>query len=159
MRTPTPSNRPPRRVVAVLGVVLAALLAGCGPHSFRQATCVDPTDDCNWSVVVVRNDSQQAVVLRGCMHHCGQGDRRLDPVTVAAGAASPRKQYGGVKVLTENLMWWGVKDTTGRDLGCLVLNGHSDKSDGDIVLVSQARPCGEHQPPVRPVGRTSVQAL
>jgi hypothetical protein len=157
MRTTAPSGSP-RSVVAVLGVVLAALLAGCGPHSFRQATCVDPTDDCNWSVVVVRNDSQQPVVLRGCTHHCGQGDRRLDPVTVAAGSVSPRKQYGGVYALTEDLMWWEVKDTSGRELGCLVLDGHPDKSDGDMVLVSQAHPCGEHQPLVRPVGHTTVQA-
>jgi hypothetical protein len=34
-------------------MALPTLLGGCGPPSARQATGLDPTDDCNWSVVVV----------------------------------------------------------------------------------------------------------
>ncbi len=135
----------------------AVLLGGCGSRSFRQATCVDPTDNCNWSVVVVRNDTPRAVASRPCLHHCGPGDRRLDPVVVPSGQGSPWKQYGGVYANTGGLNWWAVQGAIGETLRCLVLDGHPDKRDGDIVRVSQARPCGSHEPATKPIGRTSVQ--
>jgi hypothetical protein len=147
-----------RSATVLVTVALSVLLGGCGPHSFRQATCVDVTDDCNWSVVVVRNDTPRAVAVRPCLHHCGPGDRRLDAVLLASGDSSPKKQYGGVYANTGALNWWEVQDTTGKALGCLVLDGHADKRDGDIVLVSQTRPCREHQPAAKPIGHTSVQA-
>jgi hypothetical protein len=137
--------------------MLAVLLGGCGPHSFRQATCFDATDDCNWSVVVVRNDTPHAVALRLCMHHCRPGDHRLDPVTVPIGASSPKNQYGGIDANTGGLSWWAVEDPARRTLGCLVLDGHPDKRDGDVVLISQARPCRDSEPATKPIGRTSVQ--
>ncbi len=60
---------------------------------------------------------------------------------------------------TGGLAWWGVTDaSTNRQLGCLVLNGHTDKTDGAVVLVSQARPCGVTQTPTTPVGHTPVQS-
>src|SRR5947199_8913017 len=69
-------------VVAVVAVAVFGLSA-CGFHSFSQGTCVDPTDDCNWSVVVIVNDSAKPVTLRECIHRCGSVDQRLDPLTVA----------------------------------------------------------------------------
>lgn len=146
-----------RTLAAATALLLAAVLCGCGPHSIRQATCLDPTDDCNWSVVVVRNDTPRTVALRACMHHCGAGDRRLDPVVVASGRSSPTTQYGGVYANTGGLDWWAVEDPNGVILGCLVLDGHSDKRDGDVVLVSEARPCRAHGPATLPVGHTSTQ--
>jgi hypothetical protein len=145
-------------VVAVLaGIILIGLLG----HRAVQATCgFDPTDDCNWSVIVVRNDAKSPVELRACVHHCGQGDRRLDPVEVEVDEASPAQQYGGVYANTGGLNWSEVTDrATGRRLGCLVLRGHSNKTDGDVVLVSQARPCSVKQPPATPVGHASVQSV
>lgn len=147
------------RVAGLSAVALATMglsLGGCGPHSFRQATCVDVTDDCNWSVVIVRDDTPRAVVLRPCAHHCGAGDQLDDPITLASGQATSNSQYGGVRAPTGSLAWVAVQAATGRRLGCLVLDGHPDKRDGDVVLVSQVRPCGKHQPATRPVGRALV---
>lgn len=148
-----------RSAGALLVLVAAFGAAGCGPHSLRQATCFDPTDDCNWSVVVVANDSGREVSLRECMHHCGEGDRRLDPVAVAAGGRSPAQQYGSVTALTGTRKWIAVESPSGRTLGCLVLDGHPDKRDGDLVRVSQMGACGNAgTKPVIPVGRVAVES-
>lgn len=148
-----------RRRIALAVVIVVGLLVLLGAHA-AQLTCgFDPTDDCNWSVFVVSNDSPSAVALRQCLHHCGQGDRRLDPIYVAAGQGSPPRQYGSVYATTGGLAWWEVTDaSTQRQLGCLVLDGRGDKTDGKVLLVSRAHPCRATQPPTPPVGRTQVQS-
>lgn len=150
----------PEKLLRVFGVAvvvaLATLLAGCGPRSLRQAGCLDPTDSCNWSVIIVRNDTPRSVALRGCLHHCGQGDSRLDPVVVASHGSSPYTQFGSVTALTGDLAWWEVRDySSGKPMGCLTLDGHPDKADGDIVAVSQARPCDKHQHAAAPIGHAT----
>jgi hypothetical protein len=143
--------------IAAVAVSLAVFLTGC-PHSFRQATCFDFTDECNWSVYVVRNDTDRPVELRPCANHCGEGDSRYDPVSIDPGTASSYEQYGGVKATTQTLNWWAVEDEAGRTLGCLVLDGHPDKEDGDVVLVSEREPCGNpEQPATRVVGHAGNQ--
>jgi hypothetical protein len=138
---------------AILGV------AACGPRSFRQATCVDPTDDCNWSVVVVANDTTRPVTLRVCVHHCGKGDQRLDPITVLPSRRSPATQYGGIYALTGSQTWVAVQSYDGKTTGCLVLDGHPDKRDGDLVRVSEMTVCGDARTSAAiPVGRVNVQS-
>jgi hypothetical protein len=145
-------------VVAVVAVAVFGLSA-CGFHSFSQGTCVDPTDDCNWSVVVIVNDSAKPVTLRECIHHCGSGDQRLDPITVAPHRRSPATQYGGISALTGERTWVSVESGDARKLGCLVLDGHRDKRDGDLVRVSEMSVCGDSQTPAaRPVGEVKVQS-
>jgi hypothetical protein len=108
--------------------------------------------------VVVANDSGHEVSLRECLHHCGEGDQRLDPVAVAAGERSPAKQYGSVTALTGTRNWIAVESPTGRTLGCLIVDGHPDKRDGDLVRVSQMAACrNARTKPVTPVGRVTVE--
>jgi hypothetical protein len=148
-----------RRGVVVAVLVVVGVLLALGDRADQLACGFDPTDDCNWSVFVVRNDTAHPVVLRQCMHHCGRGDRRLSPIDVPAGTSSPPRQYGAVYALTDDLAWWEVTDAPGRTRrGCLVLDGHSDKRDGDVVLVSQAQSCRASQPPTKRVGRVRVQS-
>jgi hypothetical protein len=143
----------------LLAPVAVLCASACGPHSVRQATCFDPTDDCNYSVVVVENDSERPVTLRECVHHCGKGGQRLDPVVVAAGGRSPAKQYGGISALTGERNWVAVESTRGKTLGCLVVDGHADKRDGDLVRVSQMGPCGNASTTaVVPIGRVPVES-
>jgi hypothetical protein len=70
---------------------------------------------------------------------------------------SPAEQYGGVSAYIGDLNWWAVEDRAGRTLGCLVLDPHPDKYDGDVVLVSKKRDCSPDQPATKPVGHTAVQ--
>ena len=149
---------PCRLLVPGASLTFALLLAGCGPHSLRQATCFDPTESCNWSVVVVRNDTPTTVILRPRADNCQPGDPRVDTVPVPAGASSPSTQYGSVYALTQQLNCWAVEDTSRDTLGCLLLDGHPDKRDGDVVLVSEAIPCRGATRATRAVGRTSVQS-
>jgi hypothetical protein len=144
---------------AVLALAVVLGLTEIGRRASLEAACFDPTEACSWSVVVVRDDTHQPVVLRACMHHCGQGDRRLDPVAVKPGEESAREQYGAVYALVDGLSWWAVEDRAGNTLGCLVLDGHGEKRDGDLLLVSQRRPCTPQQPAVKPVGRATVRPL
>ena len=113
--------------------------------------CIDPTDPCNWSSYQVRNDSQRVVVLRECMHHCGAGDQVLDPITIRPGDTTANNVYdvsAGIGVYS----WWEVLTPSGVRLGCLILDGHSKKHDGDLVLVSETSRCGNAaSPPTRPV--------
>jgi hypothetical protein len=131
-------------------------VSGVG-HGVNQFFCgLDPTDPCNWSLVVVRNDTTAPVVLRECMHHCGNGDQLLDPIDVAPGATSPRDQYAGVPALTYERTWVAVS-SRGRRVGCLVLDGHHTKRDGDVVRVSEAGPCGDsHSATTRVVGHVRM---
>jgi hypothetical protein len=134
-------------------------MACAGPHSLRQATCFDPTDDCNWSVVVVQNDTPRSLIIQECIHHCGRGDQRLDPITLLPEDRSPATQYGGITALTGTRTWVAVETKTGATLGCLVLDGHPDKQDGDLVPVSEMAPCGDSKIGVaHPVGRVTVQS-
>ena len=146
-------------LVAVLAACAAVATSCSGPHSFRQATCIDPTDDCNWSVVVVANDIAKPVQLRECVHHCGKGDRRLDPIVLAPREKSPDTQYGSIQALTGDRSWVAVESHNGTTLGCLVLDGHADKSDGDVVRVSALTRCGDAKSiAATPVGTVRVQS-
>jgi hypothetical protein len=99
------------------------------------------------------------VSLRGCIHHCDKGDQRLDPVVVAAGGRSPATQYGGVSALTGTRSWVAVESVLGKTLGCLVVDGHPDKSDGDLVRVTEMEPCGDSSTKaVVPTGRVKVES-
>src|SRR5438046_2106321 len=71
-------------VCAVLSLIgWNAVRLAEGQVSVSELACVgDPTDPCNWSGYRVENDTALPVVLRECMHHCGSGDRRLDPMFV-----------------------------------------------------------------------------
>jgi hypothetical protein len=115
-----------------------------GKVTLDDLACIDPTDSCNFSKYRVQNDTTRPVVLRECSHHCGEGDRRLDPIDVAAGGLTPDDEFSGVTALVGKRAWWEVRTRTGQLLGCLVLDGHPHKRDGDLVAISAARPCGTH---------------
>jgi hypothetical protein len=149
------------RIVLTSTVCVAAVssLAACGPHSLRQATCFDPTDDCNWSVVVIENNTAEDVTLRECDHHCGRGDHRADPIELAPRERTATSQYGGISALTGTLTWVAVQSVDGRTLGCLVLDGHRDKLDGDLVRVTEMGRCGDRTTAAaKPVGHVRTQS-
>ena len=106
--------------------------------TWSELACIDPTDSCNWSTYRVQNDTPTAVVLRECLNECGAGDRRLDPVRIERG-----QTMGGdaVTALVGSRDWWEVRSASGQALGCLVLDGHPHKRDGQLVAVSSARSC------------------
>jgi hypothetical protein len=146
---------PVAAVALLVGIVRLAphahvSLEGVGRGIDAFACGLDPTDPCNWSIVIVKNDISAPVALRDCIHHCGKGDQLEDPVDVAPGRSSPRDQYQGVSALT-GLRTWLVVSVRGRRIGCLVLDGHDTKRDGDVVLVSEARPCGNPHSPTTQV--------
>jgi hypothetical protein len=115
-----------------------------GQVSLSDLACVgDPTDPCNWSSYRVENDTGGPVVLRECMHHCGEGDRRLDPVSLRAGGTT---SDDAVTALVGDRAWWEMRSSSNQSLGCLVLDGHRHKRDGDLVLVSSVRPCRASAP-------------
>jgi hypothetical protein len=115
-----------------------------GQVSLSDLACVgDPTDPCNWSSYRVENNASGPVVLRECMHHCGRGDRRLDPVAVRTGETT---SGDAVTALVGDRAWWEVRLSSNQLLGCLVLDGHRSKHDGDLVLVSSVRPCRVNAP-------------
>ena len=121
-----------------------------GQVSVSDLACVgDPTDPCNWSSYRVENDTGGPVILRECMHHCGTGDRRLDPVAVRTGGTT---SGDAVTALVRGRAWWEGRSSSNSFLGCLVLDGHGRKHDGDLVLVSYVRPCRANAPssPTRP---------
>jgi hypothetical protein len=152
-----------------LGVALISLgpispSAGKIAHGITQvppvidavACGLDPTDPCNWSLVVVRNDTRSSITLAPCEHHGGRDDRCGSPILVLPGRTSPTDQYAGVRAET-GLRTWIAVTSRGQRLGCLVLDGHSKKRDGDLVLASQAQPCGHSSSPTtKPVGRIHV---
>jgi hypothetical protein len=143
-------------LAVLFGVVVACALLALvswnvwrlaeGKVTWSELTCVDPTDACNWSSYRVVNDSRAPVVLRACSHHCGDGDRRLDPVYVEPGAVTPDDVYRGVKATVGSRDWWEVQTPSAVTLGCLVLDGHAHKRDGDLVQVSSAGSCGPQSP-------------
>jgi hypothetical protein len=124
-------------VLAVIGWNVARLTEG--KTTVEALACVDPTDPCNWSSYRVANDSSAPVVLRECEHRCESGDRRLDPILVAPGTMSSSDR---VRAAVGGRDWWEAQTVSGRQIGCLVLDGHSRKHDGDTVRVSSARRCG-----------------
>jgi hypothetical protein len=115
-----------------------------GKVTASELACVDPTDPCNRSAYKVANDTRQPIVLRECSHHCGRGDREGDAVRVLPGE-STQSSVDVVSALVGGREWWSVRVRGHRD-GCLVLDGHEHKRDGDIVRVSAARPCRENAP-------------
>jgi hypothetical protein len=135
-------------------LVLAAIIAlvawnigrlNTGKVTLSELTCIDPTDPCNWSSYQVRNDTSRPVVLRECLHHCGDGDSRGDPIQIEPRAVSPNDVYRGASATVGDRAWWEVRTTSARLLGCLVLDGHAHKHDGDLVVVSSARSCSSDQ--------------
>jgi len=140
-------------VICVGGAILtlvawnAARLAR-GEVSFSELACVDPTDSCNYSTYRVLNDTTGPVLLRECMHHCGRGDRRLDPIVVESGRTT---SGAAVPALVGSRNWWEVESLSHSRLGCLVLDGHRHKRDGDLVDVSAVGPCSAN------AARTPVQ--
>jgi hypothetical protein len=126
-------------VVALIGWNMVRLIDG--KTTFAALTCVDPTDPCNWSNYRVVNDSDVAVVLRECEDRCKSGDRRLYPIFVPAGTVTSNSGYQP-KALVGARNWWEVQTVSGRQIGCLVLNGHPLKHDGDVVRVSSVQRCG-----------------
>jgi hypothetical protein len=133
---------------AALSVVVAviswnAVRLAQGNVSVSELLCVDPTEACNWSSYRVRNDTAAPVVLRECMHHCGLGDQRLDPVFVGSKATT---SDDAVTALVGSRNWWEVRTAAHRSLGCLVLDGHRHKRDGYLVLVSSREPCSPGAP-------------
>jgi hypothetical protein len=143
------------RAAYVLSVVVASVVVGVvvwnvvrlarGQTTVAQLTCIDPTDPCNYSTYLVTNDTNHPVVLRECLNHCGSGDRRLDPITVAPSRTTPN-DVGGVTALVGSRDWWEVQTADGRTLGCLVLDGHATKRDGLLVTVSSLRRCTPSAP-------------
>jgi hypothetical protein len=139
----------PRWVAPFAGAIAAsAVLSLIGWNAVRLAkgevspsdlACVgDPTDSCNWSSYRVENNAGGPVVLRECMHHCGKSDRRLDPVAVRAGRTT---LDDAVTALVGDRAWWEMRSNSNQLLGCLVLDGHRHKHDGDLVLVSSVGLC------------------
>jgi hypothetical protein len=139
-------------------VVGCAVLALIGWNAIRLAdgrvtvselACIDPTDPCNWSSYRVENDTAVQVVLRRCMQHCGNGDRRLDPIVIESGRTTSTE---AVTALVGSRAWWEVWSSSQGWVGCLVLDGHHHKRDGDVVLVSYVQPCraGAVSTPARP---------
>jgi hypothetical protein len=117
-------------VLALIGWNVVRLTEG--KTTVEALACVDPTDQCNSSSYRVANDSNAPVVLRECAHHCGSGDRRLDPILVAPGTMSSSDQ---VRATVGARDWWEAQTVPGRQIGCLILAGDSSKHDGDAVLV------------------------
>ena len=160
-RAPVPRRRfrPVRGIgewVGFLGgiVVLVAVLALVGWNVERvrngdvtvdELLCMDPGDVCNWSAYRVRNDSGQPVVLRECRHQCGAGDRRYDAIGVRPGEVTANSARE-VSAAVGQLVWWEVRTSGGRMLGCLILDGHRHKHDGDLVAISARAPCRAQMP-------------
>lgn len=147
-----PPGRGLGRWVGLLGglVVACAILALIGWNVVRLAegqvsvselACIDVTDPCNYSSYSVKNDAALPVVLRECMHHCGRGDRRLDPVSIDVARTTSND---AVTALVGSRAWWEVRSSSNHLLGCLVLDGHQHKHDGDVVVVSSVQPCRAH---------------
>jgi hypothetical protein len=130
-------------VVATLVALIVwnVLRLADGKATFSGLACVDPTDPCNWSSYRVVNDTDTPVVLRECLHQCGNGDRRLEPILVAPRATTPNNGHQ-VTASVGGRDWWEVQTVSGRQIGCLLLDGHSSKHDGDTVRVLSARRCG-----------------
>jgi hypothetical protein len=151
-KTTRASVRPrgfPGRVAVFAGAIAASVIVSLigwnavrlaeGEVSLTELACVgDPTDPCNWSSYRVENNTGGAVVLRECMHQCGKGDRRLDPVAVRAGGIT---SDDAVTALVGDRAWWEMRSNSNQLLGCLVLDGHRHKHDGDLVLVSSVGLC------------------
>jgi len=139
-------------------LVLAALVAlivwnvvrlADGKVTVSDLACVDPTDPCNWSSYRVINDTDTPAVLRECLHQCGNGDRRLEPILVAPKATTPNNGHQ-VTANVGSRNWWEVQTVSGQQIGCLIMDGHPSKRDEDIVLVSSARRCDSASVPITP---------
>jgi hypothetical protein len=112
-----------------------------GSVRFEELYCgFDPTDPCNYSVYRVRNDTNRAVLLGECDERCQGADRGREPILIEAGGITGSRDYE-VKVPIQERAWWQVETRSGQRIGCLVLDGHPHKHDGDIVLVSAAQRC------------------
>lgn len=124
-------------IAVVCGIAAMFVFDGDG---VSQLLCWEPGDSCGYSVYRIRNDLDQPIVVRECMHHCGTGDQRLDPIAVPAGRVT-QNSFLAVSAIVGLHDWWEVKSASGEVLGCLVLDGHAHKHDGDLVVVSAAGPC------------------
>lgn len=125
-------------IVMLIGWNIARLVEG--RVTLSELACVDPTDPCNRSSYRVVNDTFMPVVLRECLNRCERSDSRFDPIYVAPGATTA-DSANEVNALVGALNWWEVQAPPGRPIGCLVLDGHAHKHDGDKVRVSSVEPC------------------
>jgi hypothetical protein len=136
-------------IVVTCGLIaLGGLIAhdvATGDVTVDELLCFKPGELCRYSVYRVRNDTVAEVYLRWCLHHCGEGDRRGNPIDVAPGQVTANDP-NGVTAILSSLNWWEVRSSSGRVLGCLVLDGHHHKRDGDLVLVSALGPCDPGAP-------------
>jgi hypothetical protein len=124
---------------AVLALVAWNILRlADGQVTFSQLACVDVTDPCNWSSYRVLNDTRAPIILRECDDRCEHVNRRLGAIVVAPGTTTAGEE---VRATVASRDWWEVRTRQGRLLGCLVLDGHLHKHDGDVVRVSSASPC------------------
>jgi hypothetical protein len=149
-----PPHGPGDWFALVLGVLLAAgtlalvgWVAGRGVErlaegklTFSEATCIDFTDPCNWSSYRVFNDTHKRILVRECDDRCQTGDGRNPPILVEADRLTRNDVYE-VRATVKERDWWLVESRTGRQIGCLVLDGHPLKHDGDIVRASSTQPC------------------
>jgi hypothetical protein len=136
-------------LLALGGIVALVVVGGINWKATSAfLDCPSPLDSCNWSAYRVRNDTSRIVVLRECENWCEAGDQLYDPVRLEPGSLS---STDAVIANVNSRAWWEVKRLSGRQLGCLVLNGYSTRHNGELVLVSAARPCSPTQPttPIR----------
>jgi hypothetical protein len=129
--------------VLVAAAVLAVLAWNVvrlaeGKVTVSELACVDPTDPCNWSSYRVLNDTAAPVSLRECDDRCQRVDRRLEAVILPPDAMTDSDR---VTALVASREWWELRTMSGRLLGCIVLDGHPHKHDGDLVRVSSHAPC------------------
>lgn len=122
-------------LVAFVGWAVSRLVTG--DLTFTEATCIDPTDPCNWSSYRVYNDTSAPVVLDEC-GPCG-------PIKVAPGETTRNSVYVVNAIIGERTRW-RVQTPSGTVRGCLWLDGHRHKRDGALVNVSSAGPCTTNAP-------------
>jgi hypothetical protein len=125
--------------LVALGGLIARDLAS-GATTFDELLCFKPGEPCRYSVYRVRNDTGAPVEIRWCLHHCGEGDRKGVGIPIAPGGTTVNDEHG-VQAIISNLNWFELRAESGSVLGCLVLDGHPHKHDGDLVVVSDVAPC------------------
>ena len=127
-----------------LGGVIVRDLAN-GTTTVGELLCLKPGEPCRYSFYRVRNDTDEAVEVHWCSHHCGKGDDWVGPTVFAAPGQTTASDFDGVLAMTAGKTWWEVRTGSGRRLGCFALDGHGRKRDGAVVRVSDVEPCSPGQ--------------
>lgn len=137
-------------VVLGIAAVVALLLSGSITDAdIDYYTCLMPNEPCRESAYRVTNDTSTAVLVRECLNHCGKGDERLEPVTILPGRTTGTEYPYPIGADVGLHTWFEVLTVSGRRRGCLVLDGHRRKHDGDRVVISAATPCRTSALPTR----------